>query len=80
MCVICSDAMHLDEERLALRCGHAFHAECVNRYARCKGMPLEEACPMRCHLSIPAADDGLQSNQVLINLVNDAEDASGALL
>ncbi len=38
---------------MALPCGHAFHEACVNRFASCKGVPVEEACPMRCHLSFP---------------------------
>ena len=51
MCVICQDLMMPEQSRLAMLCGHAFHEECVRKYATCKQIPLEEACPMRCHRS-----------------------------
>ena len=52
MCVICQDRLMSEQSRLAMPCGHAFHEECVRKYAECKQIPLEEACPMRCHRSV----------------------------
>jgi hypothetical protein len=50
-CVICQERLMSEQSRLAMPCGHAFHEECVRRYAECKQIPLREACPMRCHRS-----------------------------
>ncbi|MCP4241959.1 MAG: hypothetical protein GY772_15495, partial [bacterium] len=32
--------MLIEEARLALPCGHAFHESCIERYAECKQQPL----------------------------------------
>ena len=52
-CVICQSEMKVEEERLALPCAHTFHKECIEKYAVCKGIPVEQACPCGASSSSP---------------------------
>ena len=49
-CVICQWEMTRADERLALPCAHVFHKACIEDYASCKGIELEEACPFKCRV------------------------------
>ena len=62
-CVICRDDITPGGDVTyvtSLPCGHTFHTECITKYADCKGIDLERACPYRC-------------NPVEVDLVNDDE-------
>ena len=54
-CTVCHQEMAVEEKRTSLLCGHTFHTECVTKYANKKQIPLEQACPMRCHRSSSAS-------------------------
>ena len=52
VCIICQDALKMEERRVALECGHVFHQQCLETYAECKNIRIEQACPYRCHKSL----------------------------
>ena len=54
-CTVCHQEMTVEEKRTSLLCGHTFHTECVTKYANVKQIPLDQACPMRCHRSSSAS-------------------------
>ena len=37
---------------MALECGHVFHQQCLETYAECKNIRIEQVCPYRCHNSL----------------------------
>jgi len=59
-CIICHDEMKVGQDDiLGLPCAHAFHRECIEKYASCKQLPLEQCCPYRCFfgLQLDLTDD-----------------------
>ena len=56
--------MKTGQRRLATLCGHVYHDGCVRWYASRKGIPLEQACPMRCHRSSAGVDLLLEWEEV----------------
>lgn len=50
ICVICRAPMLVSEDRQALPCMHVFHARCIERYASCKGLPIEQCCAFKCNV------------------------------
>ena len=42
--------MLVSEDRQALPCMHVFHARCIERYASCKGLPIEQCCAFKCNV------------------------------
>jgi len=65
--------MMLNEESVALACGHTFRTECVTRYATCKAIPLADACPMRCNKS-----KTVQQAAAAVAAIEDTESSPGA--
>ena len=51
LCVICRGSMLVSEDRQALPCMHVFHTHCIEEYANCKGLPIDQCCPFKCNVS-----------------------------
>ena len=87
-CIICHEHLKADEDKTALQCGHAFHTDCINRYAETKNCPLEHSCPFKCAANevLAVNDDGEEAEQTvplssgLLARVQAAEAAAGATL
>ncbi len=47
-CKICLSPMRVAESRLAMPCGHTFHAECINKHLETRGLSWETGCPFMC--------------------------------
>lgn len=43
-CSICPGRYEADDKVRRLKCGHEYHSECIEQWARCKG--LDAACPL----------------------------------
>ena len=77
-CTVCHQEMTVEEPRTSLLCGHTFHTECVTKFATIKNLPLEQACPMRCHRSSSASlDQGIKTTLAIA--VDEAEADAGDL-
>ena len=59
MCAICKDQLYVTDDKYALPCAHAFHTECINKWAQAKGVLVNNCCPLRCGQGeiIPLIDD-----------------------
>jgi len=49
---------------------HTFLTECVMKYAQVKNIPLEQACPLRCH----------KSAMTIASAVDEAEGAANSIM
>lgn len=57
-CKICLSPMRMADHRLAMPCGHAFHADCINKHLEMSGQDWESGCPFKCGQAVESLSSG----------------------